>query len=367
MEAYDILFSIIVRLSVKSLLRFRCVSKLWNTIISDKEFRKIHVDQSKASSTTKFLLVQTNDGLFEFRDSKSPQIVMGKQKLPLKRFQNPNMVGSCDSLVLIKTCIDDNEYVLWNSYTNEYRIFVCPYSKGMTLRGCGLCYDSGDDDYKVILIYTSFYVVHYVERNKWIKKTNEVSKRIEKVVNGVTLYPKSLECSVGISVIGGVFWSFSSLEILHHFVNIYSKIIYFDVKSDQVKEFVKPYFISAYQLFRLTSMNGCVSLYGDITFGLDIWIMKQGGWTLLMKINRNNSYRCDRSISNIVLLSCTRNGEILFHIRSLECLVMYDSRRREFIQTVCISKDSKHDTISEDSKRDIISICSESFYFPIET
>ncbi|KAK6781230.1 hypothetical protein RDI58_023414 [Solanum bulbocastanum] len=242
MGAYDILFPIIIRLSVKSLLRFQSVSKSWNAIISDKQFKKIHIDQPRTSSLKKFLLVQTKDGVFEFRDSENPQIVMGKQKFPLKRFQNPIVMGSCDSLVLMKTCMDDNEYVLWNSYTNEYRIFVCPYSKGMTPHGCGLCYDSGDDECKVILIYTSFYVVYYVKRNKWIKKTNVLSKRIEKVVNGVTLYPKSLECSIGISVVDGVFWSFSSLEILHHFVNTYCTIVYFDVKTDELKEFSKPDF-----------------------------------------------------------------------------------------------------------------------------
>ncbi|KAK4707147.1 hypothetical protein R3W88_033286 [Solanum pinnatisectum] len=301
MEAYDILFPIIIKLSVKSLLCFQSVSKLQNAIISDKEFRKIHIDQSKASSTTKFLLVQTNDGVFEFRDLENPQIIMRKQKFPLKRCQNPIVMGSCDSLVLMKTCMDDNEY-----------------------------------------------------------------------------------CIMGISVIGGVFWSFSSLEILHQFVNTYSTIIYFDVKTDELKDFAKPYFVSAYQLFYLTSLKGCVGLYGgftglygDITFGLDVWIMEQGGWTLLMKINNNNLYFCDRSISNIVLLDCTRNSEILFQIgRSLERLVMYDPKRHEFIQTFCISEDSKHDSISEDSKHDsisedskhdIIPICSESFYFPIET
>ncbi|KAK4736976.1 hypothetical protein R3W88_000673 [Solanum pinnatisectum] len=311
MEAYDILFPIIIKLSVKSLLHFQSVSKLWNAIISDKEFR----DQSKALSTTKFLLVQTNDGVFEFRDLENPQIIMRKQKFPLKRFQNPIVMGSCDSL---------------NSYTNEYRIFVCPYLKGMSPHGCGLMYDSGDDMNAM---------------NKWIKKTNSSSKRIEKVVIGVTLYPKSLECIMGISVIGDAFWSFSSLEILHQFVNTYSMIIYFDVKTGELKNFAKPYFVSAYQLFRLTSLKGCVGLYGGCV-GL------YGGFTGF----------------NIVLLDCTRNSEILFQIgRSLERLVMYDPKRHEFIQTICISEDSKHDSIFEDSKHDIIPICSESFYFPIET
>ncbi|XP_059309829.1 F-box/kelch-repeat protein At2g43270-like [Lycium ferocissimum] len=142
MEAYDILFSICIRLPVKSLLRFQSVSKSWNAIISDKEFKKT------ASSHKKLLLLQKNDGTFEFRDLENPQIAMGKQQFPLKRFRNPIALCSCDCLVLMKTPIDYNEYALWNPCTNEYRTFVCQYQNGMTPHVCGFCYDSSDGDYK---------------------------------------------------------------------------------------------------------------------------------------------------------------------------------------------------------------------------
>ncbi|TMW81989.1 hypothetical protein EJD97_007194, partial [Solanum chilense] len=44
----DVLFSILVRIPVKSLLRFRCVSVSWNDIIFGREFKKDYIDQSKA-------------------------------------------------------------------------------------------------------------------------------------------------------------------------------------------------------------------------------------------------------------------------------------------------------------------------------
>ncbi|KAG5629546.1 hypothetical protein H5410_001263 [Solanum commersonii] len=285
---------------VKSLLHFQSISKSWNAIISDEEFKK-------ALCPRKLLLVQKNDGVFEFRDLKNPQIAIGKQEFPLKRFRNPIVMCLCD-------CLENKNF--------HYRTFLCPFLNGMTLHGCGLCYDSGDDDYKVILIYKSCYAIYHVKRNRWTKKTivvNLVRARDHEIVMRV--------------------------------------ITYYDVKSDELKELQIPYYISG-QGVRLTSLKGCVCLYG-IRRDLDVWIMEQDGWTRLMRINCNNSDFRDQLISNIVLSGSKRNGEILFQVGwRLERLVMYDPKRHKFIQKV---------RIFEDSKQEIIPICSESFYFPIET
>ncbi|XP_059309873.1 F-box/kelch-repeat protein At3g23880-like [Lycium ferocissimum] len=262
MDVYDIQFSIFTRLPLKSLLRFQSVSKPWNAIISD-------IKKSKETSPKNLLLVHLNDGLFEFRDLESPQIVIGNRQFPLKRFLYPTTLCSCDCLVLMKTPMDYNEYALWNPYTNEYRTFVCPYQNGMsTPHGCGLCYDSSDDDYKVILIYSSFCVVYHVKRNYWTKKTI-VSSRVG------SLNVRPWECIPGISVDGCVFWSLGFLGI-NQLLRRMSMIIYFDVKSDEFKELPEPDFIGLRQSFRLTSLKGCVGLYGGSTYELDIWIMEQG-------------------------------------------------------------------------------------------
>jgi len=280
MEAYDTLFPIFIRLSVKSLLRFQSVSKSWNVIISDKEFKKIHIDQSKTSSLKKFLLAQTKDGVFKFRDSKNPQIVMGKQKFPLNRFQNPIAMCSCDCLLLMKASVKENIYVLWNSYTNEYSTLVCPYWKGTTPLGCGLCYDSGDDEYKVILIYTSFYAIYYVKTNKWRNKENVIRRETQNVVSSVIipLYLRySWECKPGIRVNDGVFWSLRNLQI-QQLVEKDSTIIYFDVKSDKLKELSEiTDFIGERQLFRLTCLEGLfvcmVAIVYMVTSYLD-WLFR---------------------------------------------------------------------------------------------
>ncbi|OIT30471.1 hypothetical protein A4A49_54468 [Nicotiana attenuata] len=291
MESYDILFSIFTRLPLKSLLRFQSVSKPWNAVISDQP--------KVLSSLKKLLLVQIGDSTFEFRDLDSPQIVKGKQEFPLKIFRNPIALCSYNSLVLMKTHIDYKEYALWNPCTNECQTIACPYLNGMTPHGCGLCYDPSDDDYKVIFIFKSFYAVYYVKRNYWRKKTYSFSREARDL----------------------------------------------DAKSCND------------ELFRLTSLEGRVGLYGGNSRSkeLDIWIMEQDGWKLLMKINCNNFTRYYIE-NNIILLGYTRNGDILFHARwGLERIFIYDPKRRRFVKSI---------QISNDSKRYIIPICLESSYFP---
>ncbi|XP_075086054.1 F-box/kelch-repeat protein At3g23880-like [Nicotiana tabacum] len=344
MESYDILFSVFTRLPLKSLLRFQSVSKSWNTIISD---------QPKVSNPKKLLLVQIDDSMFEFRDLESPQIVRGKQQFPLKIFRNPTALCSYNSLVLMKTHIDYKEYALWNPYTNECQTIACPYLNGMTPHGCGLCYDPSDDDYKVILIFKSFYAVYYVKRNYWRKKTISFSEEVR------DLDAKSCECCSGISVDGYVFWGFNVNKISQLVYSYYYRIIYVDLKSDELKVLPQPNFTRdryRQELFRLTSLEGRVGLYGgnNRSKELDVWIMEQDEWKLLIKINCNNF--SGYYIENIVLLGYTRNGDILFHARwEVERIFIYDPKRRRFVKSI---------QISNDSKRYIIPICLESSYFP---
>ncbi|XP_075086075.1 putative F-box protein At2g02030 [Nicotiana tabacum] len=107
----DTIFSILTRLPVKSLLRFKSVSKPWNAIISDDEFTKIHHHQTKALGRKK-LLVQRPTGYF-IRDLENPQLIlMEKQLFPLKRLQQcAEIMCSCDGLVLVKDH-KSYEYVL---------------------------------------------------------------------------------------------------------------------------------------------------------------------------------------------------------------------------------------------------------------
>ncbi|OIT27763.1 PREDICTED: F-box protein CPR30-like [Nicotiana attenuata] len=246
----DTIFSILTRLPVKSLLRFKSVSKPWNAIISDDKFTKIHHHQTKALGRNK-LLVQRPSGYFNFRDLENPQLIlMEKQLFPLKRLQQcAEIMCSCDGLVLVKDHKSYNEYVLWNPSTTKYRILeLCPYLNldNECPIACGLCYDSNLDDYKVIVICKFFYGVK--------------------------------------------------------------------------------------DIFVLTSLKGCLSLYGGTYYneGLDIWIMEQDGWKLLMKIY-NLPKICILFVRIMKLLWCSENGEIFFHGQSMNQPVIYYPKQKQFV------------------------------------
>lgn len=78
----------------------------------------------------------------------------------------------CDGLVLLKNPRAYKTYVSWNPSTREYQTLVCPYFnyKDKVPNACRICYDSGVDDYKVVLIYKSSYGIYSLKNDSWTKK-----------------------------------------------------------------------------------------------------------------------------------------------------------------------------------------------------
>uniref|UniRef100_M1DML5 Ubiquitin-protein ligase n=1 Tax=Solanum tuberosum TaxID=4113 RepID=M1DML5_SOLTU len=129
----DILLNILINVPAKPLLRFKSVSKPWNVMISDNQFKKTHRDQSKALGHEKLLLQRFNSNAFEFRNLEKSQLVMMENQLikfPLKRFQHAVVLCSCDGLVLLKNPRAYKNYALWNPSTrDQYRTLTCPQNE----------------------------------------------------------------------------------------------------------------------------------------------------------------------------------------------------------------------------------------------
>lgn len=74
-----------------------------------------------------------------------------------------------------------------------------------------------------------------------------------------------------------------------------------------MKELPTPDFVGENELFRLSTLKGCLSLYGgkgnDIE--LDIWIMEYDGWKWLMKLSNS----CD--FVDTRLLCCIGYGKFI--------------------------------------------------------
>ncbi|KAM3249690.1 hypothetical protein P3L10_011460 [Capsicum annuum] len=348
----DILFLILIKVpSVKSLLRFKSICKSWNIIISDNEFKRTHRDQSKALGREKLVLHKSSTNEFEFRDLESSQLLMMAQEvITPEKFQKAIVLSSCDGLLLLKNSTAYKSYVLWNPPTGEYQTLTCPYfnykGKVRDPNACGLCYDSSVDDYKVILIYKSSYALYSLNNDCWAKK--QISLR------GIVTLLQNGYFSQGTNANGCVFWSYYD-----RVVGVTSTIIYFDGKSDELKELPLPDFVREDDCFGLTTLKSCLSFYGgnDKSLVLDIWIMERdGSWKWLMNVC-NLPCICKKFIEDIVLLGCTRNGEIVFQGLKTSQLFIYNPSQQLLTETQ-ISKD-----FSKNGDLLTASVCLDNLYF----
>ncbi|XP_070037839.1 F-box/kelch-repeat protein At3g23880-like [Nicotiana tomentosiformis] len=360
----DILYFILINLPVKSLLRFRSVSAPWNAIISEEEFTKAHRDHSKALGRKKLLLQRAFTSEFRFMDLEiSPKVAIDKQLFPLKRFRaDHDVLCSHDGLVLLKKR-KSYKFILWNPSIRQQRTLVCPYLEAydddILPYGCGMFYDSVTDDYKIISIYNKCYVIWSMSNmNCWTTKpTLPILERSLFSLRGTT-NSWSYFYGQGISTKDCVFWSLNQ-ELDHHVCKA-STIIYFDVKTDELKELPKPNLISEDdQLFCLTTLKGCLGLYGGKTIDkLNIWIMEQDGWKWLMKLCDVPSGFCEHYfVKHSELLYCTGNGEIVFKGPNKYHFSIYNPKQQRFVTKVCTSNNFEYEYPP-------VTICLDSLYFP---
>ncbi|KAK4712484.1 hypothetical protein R3W88_006997 [Solanum pinnatisectum] len=138
----EIIINILSRLSVKSLLRFECISKSWNTLIFEPYFIKKHLNTHAKNQNSQKLLI-------------TPSATRSK---PI----DGRVYCCCDGLFFIGFWIYwNNEEVepsillLWNPSTGES--IILPSHVEIPPREeyvYGLGYDATSDDYKILRIDT---------------------------------------------------------------------------------------------------------------------------------------------------------------------------------------------------------------------
>ncbi|KAH0656300.1 hypothetical protein KY285_031182 [Solanum tuberosum] len=143
----DLMWEILSRLPVQSLLRFKCVAKSW-VITSDPYFQMKH--QRHHANSTKFLLVHCNlirdDNFYSTSSLSSPDDVQKLDDLPPK---SHILFGSCHGLFLIGVA---SELLLWNPSTRE-SILLPPLEFGILNSSFALGYDQTTNDYVVLTIH----------------------------------------------------------------------------------------------------------------------------------------------------------------------------------------------------------------------
>ncbi|KAM3249443.1 hypothetical protein P3L10_011213 [Capsicum annuum] len=361
---FDIIFSILIKVNTTSLIRFKSVSKSWNAMISDITFTKTHYDRSKEIGCEK-LVLQKSTGEFEFLYLNNVNdVIIDKQEFPLKEFIGAQILCSYDGLVLLKKPKAYKKFVLWNPPSGQHHILECPYTKPQQYTfSCayGMCSDSITGDYKIILIYNLFYFVYSTIKNIWTKKTTLPT--LQQCLPEFELSTSyTYMCSQGTGTDNRVYWALN--EKCGQNVCKTSTFIYFDVNSDELKEFPTPHGIENKFVYRLSTLKGCLGAFGgnDYINGLYIWVMQQDGWRWFMYIPYIQGPTIDikRNFSNYNLLFSTKSyEELVFQGPGCHTLSIYCLKQKKFVRTIHISNHSE-----EYLSYPIYPICLDSFYFP---
>jgi F-box interacting protein len=167
----DVVFDILTMLPVKSLIRFRCVSKFCNSTITSPIFFTKHLNLNKAKSLPNHngYLLYTSHAITSDPDRELCAVVCNSDftLTEISRFKIPfvyNMFGFCNGMFGFFKHIDYTIY-LWNPTIKKSKILAAAgttcscFPTSFCSFTHGLAYDSQNNDYKILRIVSS---------NEWI-------------------------------------------------------------------------------------------------------------------------------------------------------------------------------------------------------
>ncbi|EYU45554.1 hypothetical protein MIMGU_mgv1a022804mg, partial [Erythranthe guttata] len=292
----EIMEEILHNLPIKSLLRFKCVSKSWLFTISSKAFIKEHLKRSIAEDEEKRGLTDLTNHKLIFKYESSDRrtnaplsynlgsccLVNKPEITPTLNIDIPmptpnaclvNIMGSCNGLILIKF----RKLILWNPSTRKHMVIPSPSFDPIPQQDLfhvrlyriryGLGYDEANDDYKVVSIRQSDYQQPHLQTKVYSSKTDSW---------------KEIECSnfkhcfqsthYGEYVNGRLHWL---AECNKNRGN--PDIISFDFKEENINE----YSSGPVSLVELGGYLGLMNITSDAD--VNVWVMKEYGaresWT----------------------------------------------------------------------------------------
>ncbi|XP_059630364.1 F-box/kelch-repeat protein At3g06240-like [Cornus florida] len=326
---HDIVLDILSRLPVKSLNRFKCVSKPWLSLISDPYFVKMHLNRANSDPSMNHHRLFT---LFPFYslDYESPSscddvddhaVVADHDHdhddaivnlgFPSKSPQNGvQIVGSCNGLISLAYRALD-VMILWNPSTRQSRELPKPNFSSDIVSLCGLGYDSSNDDYKVVRASACAGAYDQIKVEVFSAKHNNW-RLIQGFHESITILDDS-----GTYLNGALHWRASRGGL--------DTILALDMEKEEFFEVPQPETRDRNISFHsLGASQGCLSLlcYG---YGLEveIWVMKEYGvkssWMKMSVVRGRDIGYCDY----MVPICFTKNGEVIVVVDGMK-LIRYN-------------------------------------------
>ncbi|KAG8385826.1 hypothetical protein BUALT_Bualt03G0085600 [Buddleja alternifolia] len=282
----ELIEDILRRLPVKTLKRFRAVSKTWCFLIDSERFIKLHFRHSLITNSHRNLIL---GGLALYAvdlDSLDKAHVI---KPPFYYKSVDSISNSCNGIVLVMS----EPPVLWNPFSRSYKVLpnTCVESppaadleESYSRTTYGFGYDSRNDDYKVVK------VVEYrnTETHIWLSSEAKIYGLKSNSWRTIKSFPYSLPFLRG-------HWRVLVNGALHTLAggspgDVHgARIMGFSVESEEHYEVKMPYGIQIWKVdLSLDVIEGRLAMICATRSRVVMWVMKEYGvkesWMKLLTI-----------------------------------------------------------------------------------
>ncbi|KAL6225071.1 hypothetical protein ACLB2K_003923 [Fragaria x ananassa] len=205
----DLIYKILTGLPAKPLMRFKCVSKRWRSLISDSQFAKTHLQLASAHQTlTHGFLVCTSPYIPQLESSVLESPSFGDRS-SARKLVHPTeeeglpvlLLGSCNGFVF--TCLrlvghPSRNYSIWNPTTGfflnlpdpefpYYDDYVDYYFRRFIHHGIGYVHET--DEYKVVVSANDVSTLKVLSlRDQYWREITYPHKFVDQETEGVGLH-----------------------------------------------------------------------------------------------------------------------------------------------------------------------------------
>ncbi|XLR20634.1 hypothetical protein S83_048546 [Arachis hypogaea] len=317
----DLIHRILLRVPIRHLARLRCVSKLWCSLISDRDFAELHFHHSTAVTNACFFMKNDTMAYLVYLDDNDASERVVCPPFQKKARSHFTVLGFCRGFILFHR--DPHFLVVWNPLTGSSKRIsyshIVHRSKppgpriayDVYLHGFG--YDPSQNDYLLLVAWCDCEGQYHLDcfslrTNSWIN----LDAAVPKLLGFKSFYHWHNE---GLFFNGAVHWVPRDLK------DYRDAIVIFDLMEMTFSTISAPKQLSYPSLALL---GGCLALYSrnDDCGNTDIWVMKEykvhSSWTLYQIPCKDFRPLCLSSNRDIIgrgYTSCGKTGYFIYNVR----------------------------------------------------
>lgn len=333
---FEIIAEILTRLPVKLLIQLKCVCKSWNSLISDCNFVKKHLQISTLNP--KLIIIKMEHSRFSLSPMVYPlrsfftAVTTDGTKInyPVNSENNfVRIVGSCNGIL----CLSHGRFpVVWNPSIGKHKIlpsFEIP-NQAVWANQWGFGYDNLTDNYKVVGGFSYGWIHNIVFKTQLnVLTVGTDSWRLIKEFPYYVSFSGS-----GKFVSGTINWMVSTG--LSPSMKVLSKnIVSVDLRTESYQEISQPdYGEGVKALLGLDVLKDCLCfLCSRVDKFTDIWLMKEYGnresWTRLFTVPTMGVHK---SFTYVRALSVFDDDRVILEFleKNKSKLAVYDSSNGTF-------------------------------------